>query len=411
MFPQITPILPFPPTSLIPHQFILQKTNNNLIFPPTTKQQQIINNLNNIPQKSLEIIKILNQIYSNNNTTTNEINNKTNFIYSLLSLKGLTPTPTTLQLPENTSINLLQNSPLKPTNSEILKSTIGPTKTLKNENLKNSPIISPSSSAFFVERLLPQTPTKNKEINSLSPTDSSLATNSSFNDKNIPPLQRLSQPSAIFPNLPLLPQTTLVNVAAIAAKNASTCNWEYVNGGYGVKNPLLQNVRMESFEDLNNSKPSITKISCESKSNNSSSLSCHTCGKKFHLQRLLNRHIKCHSDLKRYLCTFCGKGFNDTFDLKRHTRTHTGVRPYKCNLCEKSFTQRCSLESHLRKVHGQSHSYGYKERRNKVFVCEECGFTAPNYDDFVGHTQRLHPLSAALIKLKNNNLNKRIVSK
>jgi len=58
--------------------------------------------------------------------------------------------------------------------------------------------------------------------------------------------------------LPLLPQTTLVNVAAIAAKNASTCNWEYVNGGYGVKNPLLQNVRMENFEDLNNSKPSIT---------------------------------------------------------------------------------------------------------------------------------------------------------
>ena len=80
-------------------------------------------------------------------------------------------------------------------------------------------------------------------------------------------------------------------------------------------------------------------------------------------------------------------------------------------MCEKSFTQRCSLESHLRKVHGQSHSYGYKERRNKVFVCEECGFTAPNYEDFVGHTQRLHPLSAALIKLKNNNLNKRIISK
>ncbi|KJH44873.1 zinc finger, C2H2 type [Dictyocaulus viviparus] len=87
---------------------------------------------------------------------------------------------------------------------------------------------------------------------------------------------------------------------------------------------------------------------------------------KFALQRLLNRHTKCHSDLKRYLCTFCGKGFNDTFDLKRHTRTHTGVRPYKCQQCDKSFTQRCSLESHLRKVHGVLHNYGYKERRNKV---------------------------------------------
>lgn len=78
--------------------------------------------------------------------------------------------------------------------------------------------------------------------------------------------------------------------------------------------------------------------------------------------------MKCHSDVKRYLCTFCGKGFNDTFDLKRHTRTHTGVRPYKCNLCEKSFTQRCSLESHCLKVHGVQHQYAYKERRTKVII-------------------------------------------
>lgn len=48
---------------------------------------------------------------------------------------------------------------------------------------------------------------------------------------------------------------------------------------------------------------------------------------KFHLQRLLTRHAKCHSEIKRYLCSFCGKGFNDTFDLKRHTRTHTGKPP------------------------------------------------------------------------------------
>lgn len=51
---------------------------------------------------------------------------------------------------------------------------------------------------------------------------------------------------------------------------------------------------------------------------------CKVCDKVFDMQRLLNRHIKCHSDIKRFLCTICGKGFNDTFDLKRHTRTHTG---------------------------------------------------------------------------------------
>lgn len=119
-----------------------------------------------------------------------------------------------------------------------------------------------------------------------------------------------------------------------------------------------------------------------------SKFACRICSKAFSLQRLLNRHMKCHSDTKRYLCTFCGKGFNDTFDLKRHTRTHTGkpninlklsvsvlyvsfvhisgVRPYKCNLCEKSFTQRCSLESHCLKVHGVAHQYDYKQRRSKV---------------------------------------------
>uniref|UniRef100_A0A1I8JLA2 C2H2-type domain-containing protein n=1 Tax=Macrostomum lignano TaxID=282301 RepID=A0A1I8JLA2_9PLAT len=53
---------------------------------------------------------------------------------------------------------------------------------------------------------------------------------------------------------------------------------------------------------------------------------CRICQKRFSLQRLLNRHLKCHSTLKRFLCSYCGKGFNDTFDLKRHTRTHTGLR-------------------------------------------------------------------------------------
>lgn len=152
---------------------------------------------------------------------------------------------------------------------------------------------------------------------------------------------------------------------------------------------------------------------------------CRMCSKTFSLQRLLNRHMKCHSDIKRYLCTFCGKGFNDTFDLKRHTRTHTGVRPYKCNLCEKSFTQRCSLESHCLKVHGVQHQYAYKERRTKVgprmtarflrienvinfrgiylvrlqmYVCEECGHTTSEPEVHYIHLKENHPYSPALLK-------------
>lgn len=126
---------------------------------------------------------------------------------------------------------------------------------------------------------------------------------------------------------------------------------------------------------------------------------CQVCQKTFQYQRMLNRHIKCHNETKRHLCNFCSKGFNDTFDLKRHVRTHTGVRPYKCTLCEKAFTQRCSLESHMKKIHGITLKYAYKERRNKLYVCEECGHTAGAQDELLAHLQALHP-DSALLKAK-----------
>ncbi|KAM9317355.1 transcription factor Ovo-like 2 [Gastrophryne carolinensis] len=126
--------------------------------------------------------------------------------------------------------------------------------------------------------------------------------------------------------------------------------------------------------------------------------SCDICGKGFRLQRMLNRHLKCHNQVKRHLCTFCGKGFNDTFDLKRHVRTHTGIRPYKCEICNKAFTQRCSLESHLKKIHGVQQGYAYKQRRDKLFVCEECGYTGPSQEDLYLHVHTSHPDSAFLKK-------------
>jgi ovo-like protein len=164
---------------------------------------------------------------------------------------------------------------------------------------------------------------------------------------------------------------------------------EIINAGYGIKNPLASDTDPARMAE---------KMPPVRSETDPSKFACRLCSKAFTLQRLLNRHMKCHSDTKRYLCTFCGKGFNDTFDLKRHTRTHTGVRPYKCNLCEKSFTQRCSLESHCLKVHGVAHNYEYKQRRSKMYVCEDCGYNTKEPEIHYLHLKEKHPYSPTLLK-------------
>ncbi|XP_034033355.1 putative transcription factor Ovo-like 1 [Thalassophryne amazonica] len=131
-------------------------------------------------------------------------------------------------------------------------------------------------------------------------------------------------------------------------------------------------------------------------SSSSGDFVCSVCHKVFPLQRMLTRHLKCHSLVKRHPCRYCGKGFNDTFDLKRHMRTHTGIRPYKCELCEKAFTQRCSLESHMKKIHGVHQQYAYRQRRSKIFVCEDCGYTSSSPDEYFLHVRQCHPSSPVL---------------
>ncbi|KAJ4919816.1 hypothetical protein JOQ06_024342 [Pogonophryne albipinna] len=73
-----------------------------------------------------------------------------------------------------------------------------------------------------------------------------------------------------------------------------------------------------------------------------------------------------------------------------------GIRPYKCELCEKAFTQRCSLESHMRKIHAVQQQYAYRQRRSKIFVCEDCGYTSSRPEEYFHHVRQCHPGSPAL---------------
>ncbi|KAJ1106202.1 hypothetical protein NDU88_003605 [Pleurodeles waltl] len=174
------------------------------------------------------------------------------------------------------------------------------------------------------------------------------------------------------------------------------------DSGYGESSPLYTSHGPEDdAERVSETDSEITtylhaKMTVENGNCPRDPFRCHVCQKTFSFQRMLNRHLKCHNDIKRHVCNFCGKGFNDTFDLKRHVRTHTGVRPYKCSLCDKAFTQRCSLESHLKKIHGVHQQYAYKERRTKLYVCEECGFTANSQEANFMHLRDHHPESPLL---------------
>uniref|UniRef100_A0A3B3RZH2 Ovo-like zinc finger 1b n=1 Tax=Paramormyrops kingsleyae TaxID=1676925 RepID=A0A3B3RZH2_9TELE len=156
--------------------------------------------------------------------------------------------------------------------------------------------------------------------------------------------------------------------------------------------------RAPGHEDGTGSQEVFLRTKIKVRDSGTPALVCQVCHKGFQQQRMLKRHLKCHSDIKRHPCSYCGKGFNDTFDLKRHIRTHTGVRPYKCSQCEKGFTQRCSLESHMKKIHGVAQPYAYKERRSKLYVCEECGHTANAREALRRHLETTHSSAALLAK-------------
>ena len=53
----------------------------------------------------------------------------------------------------------------------------------------------------------------------------------------------------------------------------------------------------------------------------------------------------------------------------------------------------------MKKIHSVTLKYAYKERRNKLYVCEECGHTAGTQDELLLHLHSLHP-DSSLLKAK-----------
>lgn len=92
---------------------------------------------------------------------------------------------------------------------------------------------------------------------------------------------------------------------------------------------------------------------------------CITCGKVFHQECYLKKHVKLHTKqkIKKFVCEVCGKKFHERRILRQHALTHL-KRTFGCQICGKKFVRLEVLNNHL-----MTHT------SVKQFKCEECGKT------------------------------------
>ncbi|XP_045192768.2 zinc finger protein Xfin-like [Mercenaria mercenaria] len=93
----------------------------------------------------------------------------------------------------------------------------------------------------------------------------------------------------------------------------------------------------------------------------SSGLECHICHKIMSTKKILNRHLRLHSNSGNFSCHLCSKSFGLKSSLEFHMRTHDVTKPYKCNACHTTFTEKSTAIRHVKKQHTEINYNSYIE--------------------------------------------------
>lgn len=136
--------------------------------------------------------------------------------------------------------------------------------------------------------------------------------------------------------------------------------------------------------------------------------SCELCKFKTPiLSRLLNTHMRIHSDERNYKCETCNKAFKNAKQLKNHRVVHNEVRLIrKCEHCDKLFYNRKHLRNHIKSVHDQRKEYKcmicdvvYSSvvacrthmlnhtNNSKKFQCGKCSYASNDRSGFQRHSK------------------------
>lgn len=100
------------------------------------------------------------------------------------------------------------------------------------------------------------------------------------------------------------------------------------------------------------------QLVCERKDRTGESeFQCHVCQKKLTSKKILQRHLRLHSNSGLFPCTICSKTFGLKSSLEFHMKSHDMHKPFKCKICFITFSEKSTAIRHLKKQHSQTKDF------------------------------------------------------